>query len=343
MSENVFNLIGLGRQSGDFEAPGSAVPTTLLYPVESPVGFELDRGSAISKQDRGRNVRNAPGAGYHGIRGASATLPSQVRFGDFMNILEMSHAGNITPATLGGGLYRYDYPFEALAPTVVPNTVEGGNIDDASAQMRLVSALCGSLTIGFPALSVPGAAPWTLSADLMAFDREIVEVTPGIEASDVLEVAQGQYSRIYEGATSEAFADLAELIGLKSFTMTAQRNLVGRAYGSDSDLASKFGFTDQSNSTFTAQVAISNDSKSDFHDIWNVATPEPIGERHWRLLTLGGGGKMIWVDARVAILAVPYGEADGERLFDVSGEYVDDETLEANHQISVVTTVASLT
>jgi hypothetical protein len=343
LSENVFNLLGMGRQSGDFDAPGAAVPATFLYPIESPVGFELDRGSAYPKQDRGRNVRNNRGSGYHGVRGASTSLPSQVRFEDVPDILEQIYAGDISPVSLGGGLYRWDYPFEAGAPTVVPYTYEGGNIDNVDAQMRLLSCLISSLTMGFPAITVPGASPWTLSADVVAFDREIAEVTDPLTARANLEVAQGHLTRLYEGDTTEAFAALAELEGsLKSFTQTANRSLTGRAYGGADDLATKFGFTETSNATFEAMIGISPTSKSDFHDIWNVSAPSPIGERRWRLVCSGNGGRIFRVDARVGILGVPFDEADGERLFKVTGEYVDDDALDANHLVSVTNTVASL-
>lgn len=343
MSENVFNILGMGRQSGDFESPGSAVPATFLYPIEEPVGFELDRASAFPKQDRGRNVRNNRGSGYHGVRGASTTLASQVRYEDLMDILEMLYAGDVSPVSLGGGLYRWDYPFEPGAPTVVPYTLEGGNIDNADAQMRLTSCLVGSLTMGFPSITAPGASPWTLSADIIAFDREIAEVTDPLAARSGLEVAQGHLTQLFEGDTSEAFAALAELEGsLKSFTMTPNKSLTARAYGGTTDLATKFGYTDTANGTAEATIGISPTSKSDFHDIWNASAPTPIGERRWRLLNAGSGGRALRVDARVGLLGVPFDEADGERLFKVTAEFVDDDALDASHVVSVTNTVATL-
>src|SRR5689334_12054846 len=123
----------MGPQSGTFYDPGDAVAATFLYPVEDPVDFDLDRGSAFPDQDLGRNVRNNAGSGYHGVRGSSTTITSQVRFEDIMDILEMSYAGSIAPSSLGGGLYSWVYPFEHGDPTVVPYTLEGGNIDNTDA------------------------------------------------------------------------------------------------------------------------------------------------------------------------------------------------------------------
>lgn len=343
MSENVFNIVGFGRQAGTFDDPGAAVPTTFLYPVEDPVNFDLDRGSAYPKQDRGRNVRNFRGSGYHGVRGSSTTLPSQVRFEDVVDILEMLYSGNITPVSLGGGLFRWDYPFEALAPTVVPYTLEGGNTDDENSQMRLQSCLVSSATFSFPAITAPGASPWTLSAEIIGFDREIVALTDGIAARDDLQVVQGHLTRLLEGSTATAYASLPELEGsLKSFSLTADRSTTRRAYGGSTDLATRFGFSETSNGTFEMTLGINVDSKSDFHDIWNVSVPEPIAERRYRIIAAGGGGRLFWIDGRAGILAVPYDEADGERLFKVTGEWVDDDTLEASHQISVVNSVPTL-
>ena len=343
MSENVFNILGLGRQAGSFDAPGDAVAATFLYPVEDPVNFELDRASAYPKQDRGRNVRNTAGTGYHGVRGSSTTLTSQVRFEDLMDVLEMIYAGDIAPVALGGGLYQWDYPFELAAPTLVPYTLEGGNTDNTDAQMRLTSCLVSSLTIGFTALTSPGASPWTLSAEVLGFDREITELTDPLVARASLQVAQGHLTRLYEDTTATAFASLPELEGsLKSYTMTANRSLVRRAYGSDSDLPVAFGFSDMSNGTFEAQVGVSATAHSDFHDIWNATAPTPLGERRWRLYNIGPSSRSFTIDARVGIMAVPYDEADGERLFKVTGEFVDDDTLDASHQISIVNGISAL-
>lgn len=342
-SENVFNILALGRQSGTFDAPGSAVAATFLFPVEGPVGFELDRAPAFPKNDRGRNVRNNRGSGYLGVREASASPGAQLRFNDIMDFLEMHYAGNITPASLGGGLYRWDYPFEALAPTLVPYTLEGGNVDNVNAQMRLVSSLVSSLTLSFPGVAAGQASPWTLAADVMAFDREISELTDPLTERSDLEVAMGHLTRLYEGDTSVAFASLPELVGhLKRYTQTTQRSLIPRAYGSDSDLATAWGFSDTSNGTFEMDVAVSTDSKTDFHDIWNVTSPASIGEKRIRLVTPGNGGKSVINDVRAGLMAVPLADQDGERLFNVKGEMVDDDALEAMTQLSITNTLASL-
>lgn len=341
MSENVFNIVQLGSQGGSFTAPGSAAAATFLYPVEQPIDMTLDRASQFPKQDVGRNVRNRAGAGFHGMRGSTTTLAAQVRFEDVMDILEMSFAGGITPT--GSGPYVWVYPFEGGTPTVIPYTIEGGNTDAAQAQMRMVSCLVNQLTIGFSNITAPGASPWTLSAEVFGFDREINDLTADLTARSGLELVQGHLTRLYEGPTGTAFASLTELASsIKSFSATFNTNLARRAYGSASDVASKFGYTDQKNGTFEMSVAISSGAKSDFHDIWNAAAPASLGERRWRLKAAGTGTKVFILDLRAGIMAVPYDEADGERLFKVTGEIVDDTDLTGPAAISVTNSIAAL-
>jgi hypothetical protein len=447
VSENVFDVVQMGAQSGSFNAPGSAVPATLLFPVEAPINIELDRASTYPKQDRGRNARNTAGQGYHGLRGSSSSLPGEVAFEDIMDILEMHFAGGVVPS--GSNPYTWLYPFEADAPTIVPRTIQNGNKDSAESQARMISALVDSLTIGFEALTAPGAYPWTLSASLIGLDRDISALTAGVAGTNEVqtititatggtftlsflgvatgaiafdatgatiqtalraissingahvtvagaaggphmitfignfaasdqplivvgagsltggtatlvettkgvvptavagrtgrETVQGHLTRLYEGTTGTAFASLTEIAGsLKSYTQTTNRNLARRAYGSSSDQAVRFGFSDMSTGTFEANVGISPTAKSDFHDIWNAAAPAALGERRWRVKAIGTGTKVFQIDARVGIMAVPFDDVDGERVFKVTGEFVDDSTLGAPLAATIVNAIATL-
>lgn len=338
-SESVFNIVQFGPQSGTAYAPGSAVAATVLIPVESPVAFELDRGSQYPKQDRGRNVRNSAGSGFHGVRGAGTTLPLQVSFEDIMDFLEMHYSGGIVPS----GTYTWVYPFEAVTPTLIPRTIQGGNTDASQSQQRLTSALIDSLTLGFPDIVAPGAFPWTLSATILAFDRETSALTGSLAARTGREVVQGHLTTLSEGTTGTAFAALSELANaLKSFTITTNRNLARRAYGGTTDIATRYGFKDMSSGTIEAKVQISVTSKSDFMDIWNVASPASLGERRWRVKAIGTGSKAFTIDLRAGIMAVPVDDVDGERVFKVTGEIVDDSTLSAPAQITVVNSIAAL-
>lgn len=341
MSENVFNLIQLGRQSGTFAAPGSAAAASFIFPVDGPVAFDLERGSAIPQQDRGRNSRNSAGTGYHGVRRAGATLPFEAHYEDLMDILEMHCAGSISPS--GSGPYVWAYPFEAVSPTIFPYTAEGGNTDIASAEQVLRSVLVSQLTLGFPNVKAGQASPWAGSATLLGIDRTATALTGSLAARTGLETIQGHLTTIAEGTTGTAFASLGVLAGsLRMYTQTSNRSLTLRAYGSTSDLATGFGFSEKSNTTFEALIAVSSTAKTDFHDIWNVASPAALGERRWRLKAIGNSGKILTIDARVAITSVTFDEDEGERLFRVSGEMVDDATLGAPWLATITNSIAAL-
>lgn len=339
MSENVYDIVQLGAQVGTFVAPGVAVPATIKYPISDHISPELDLGSAYPKLDRGRNVKNLGGSGYHGVRKASVPLPSEVRFEDIWWLLERIYAGGIIPT--GSNPYTRVYPYETGAASVIPMTIETGNIDSAAAQERLVSALISSLQMGFTTIDPGSASPWTLSADILAFDREVSALTPGLtEVANPLETVQGHLTRLYEGSVATAFGALAELgSSLKSFTMTAERSLALRAYGSTSDRASKFGYTDMSNATYELVVAVSPTAKTDLHDTWNTSGAT-IGERRLRVKAIGTGSKVFQIDARAGMFAIPWDDANGERVYKVTGEFADDATLDASHVITLVNTIA---
>lgn len=339
MSEDVYNVVQIGSQGGTTAAPGSAVAAKFLFPITDRISPDLELGSAYPTLHRGRNVRNLGGSGYHGVRRASVTLPAEVRFEDLPEILEMIY-GHVTAPT-GANPYTWLYPFEAVAPTIVPATIETGNIDVGSAQERLVSALINSITLGFSAITAGQASPWTLSAEVLAFDRAVNALTGGLSARGTnLETVQGHLTRFYEGSTSTAFGSLAESAAtLRSFTMTATRNLALRAYGSDSDLAQKYGFTDLSNATYEMLVAVNATTKTDLHDTWNTSGAT-IGERRIRLRAAGSGSKQFTLDALAGMFAIPWDDSDGERVYKITGEFADDATLGASHTLEVVNTVS---
>jgi hypothetical protein len=338
MSERVFDICQIGSQGGSFTSPGSAVPATFLYPLNAAVNPDLDRASQYPSQDRGRNSRNAAGQGFHGMRGSAVTLPAEARFEDLQDLLEM-HYSVVSPS--GSGPYIRAYPFEVGTPTLLPKTIQLATIDATQAQMRMISCLIDSMTLSFADITVPGASPWQMSASVIGLDRDIAAYTGSLSAKAGLETIQGHLTTLLEGTTGTAFASLTELAAhLKSFSITTNRVLRRRGYGGTTDVATKFGFGDKSNGTIEAKVAVSATSKSDFHDIWDAAAPASLGERRWRIQAIGTGTKVVTLDFRVGIMAVPYDEADGERLFKVTGELVDDATLNALAMATITNSIA---
>lgn len=338
MSENVFNIVQLGYQGGTHDAPGSAVPATVLIPISDVVNPELTHGGAYPALHRGRNVRNMGGSGYKGVRKGALTITSELRFEDVILWLELIY-GHATPT----GAFTWLYPYEVGAPSVIPATIEVGNIDSVSAQQRLVSCLVDSFTIGFSAITAGQASPWTLSAQLLAIDLEDSALTGSLEAIDpILETVQGHLTQLFALDVGTAFGSLPELeASLRSFTMTANRDRRLRAYGGTNDKASKFGEGDLSNVTYELTVGVNADTKTVLHDVWNTSGGT-LGEDRIRLLATGSGSKTLTIDALAGMFAEPMDNDDGERVYKISGEFADDADLDAGHTIEVVNTVSAL-
>jgi len=340
VSEGVFRVLQLGAQSGTPASPGSAVAATVLYPCEPGGPATLDRGSAIPNEDVGRNVRNRPGRGYHGLRAAELSFESDVRFEDVMRLLEMCFAGGVTPT--GTNPYTWVYPLEGGVPTLKPYTIEEGVVGDTNDQWRMQSCFITELTLSYDSLAAPGAQPWRASGTIIGFDRTINALTAALSAPATLETAMGHLTRIYEGSTATAYASLAELSSsLIRHSITINRNLVLRPYGGTTDIASAIGFSEKTTATFESQIRITPGTKAATHDVYNVAGGA-VSDRRWRVAVAGTGTKIINFDGRVAQLQVNIDNNNGERVYAVSGEYVDDSTLNAPLTATVVNGVASL-
>lgn len=340
MSEGVYRILQLGAQSGTLAAPGSAVAATVLYPCEPGGPPTLDRGSAIPNEDVGRNVRNRPGRGYHGLRAAELSFESDVRFEDVMRLLEMHYAGGV--AATGVGPYTWVYPLEGGVSTIKPYTIEEGVVGDTNDQWQLASAAINELTFSYDALAAPGTQPWRASASMVAFDRSISALTAALSAPATLETAMGHLTIINDGSTATAYASLTELSSsLISFSMTTSRQLVPRPYGGSTDLSSAFGFSEKTTATFEAMLRITSGTKTAAYDTFNSAGGA-ITDRRWRVQCSGSGTKKFTIDGRVSILKVDIDDRDGERTYMVSGEFVDDTTLTAPVAITVINGQAAL-
>lgn len=339
MSENVFHVAQIAPQAGTMAALGSSVVAITKLPVTAVVSPELDRGTAYPQEDWGRNIANRAGRGYHGIRAATGSMAGEVTFEQFMHLLEMHYAGGVVPT--GVGPYTWVYLLEAGGSTVIPYTLEIGS-ETSQDQYELVGLLIDELTVGFDALAAPGASPWTFDASWLAANRVQAALTASLNSTAV-ETLQGHLSVLKEGTTATAFAALSELSSsLIQFSMTTRRNLVLRPYGSASDTAAKMGYSAKTSGEFSAMVAISATSKSNIYDIHEVA--ESIAsERRWRITADGAGNNIAHLDFRAGFMQVTRGERDGEAVYEISGEIVDDSTLGAAAGWTVVSSVADLT
>jgi hypothetical protein len=342
MPESVFHVVHLGRQAGTMAEPGTEVGgDKVLYPVSEPVVIELDRATEYPAQDWGRNAAARAGTGYHGVRGASFPLASQLRFEDFMYLAESHYAGDITPTDLGGGLYRWVYPLESGIPTLVPLTVESGS-ESSLDQWAAVGSFCNQMTLTFEDLDSPGAHPWMIESDWLALNRVARPLTFDPVLPTLLEVAQGQNSLIHLGPTSEAFADLDELpASLISFSLATDRHMELRAYGGDTDGASSVGFSEKTTGEVTMKIRITSTSKSRVYDEWENGSPFSDDLRV-RIDVPGSGSKQMYLDFALGMTAIPVGTRGGERVYEVTGQILDEEDLDAPAQITLENGISAL-
>src|SRR5207253_39393 len=124
MAEAVFNIVQLGRQS----VVGTAVAATTIFPADAGfLGFDLARAAESPDEDFGSTSREQPGRGSTGVRWATATLPTVMRFQDFMHPLEMHVQTGVTP-TVSGGYWSYVYTFDEtgnlVSTAVKPYTLQ---------------------------------------------------------------------------------------------------------------------------------------------------------------------------------------------------------------------------
>lgn len=335
MSEQVYRVVQIGKET----TPGTAVPATVQLALDAATP-ELDRASQFGAEDYGRSVRNHAGRGYHGMRGSTMPFACDVTFEQVMYLLEMHFAGGITPS--GAGPYIWTYPFEGGTATRKTYTIEEGVVGSTQDEWRMTGCLVDELTLEYDALAAPGASPWRASGTFLGFDRTNTAMTAAL-TMPALETIMGHLTILKEGTTATAFASLAELTAtLIRFSFTTSRSNVRRAYGSTSDVATAWGQSEKAGGTFEAMLKIASTTKTDTLDIWN-ASGGALGERRWRIEAIGSGTKKLQLDSRTGFTKVGIDDRDGERVYAIEGELVDDTTLAAPIAAIVTNSVSVLT
>lgn len=338
MAEAVFHKFQLGNGAGTMAAPGVSQAAAVILPVTEPVVIELDRASAYPAEDYGRNARNHAGRGRHGVRGATFSLRAEATFQNVMEFLELHYAGNVSPT--GIGPYTWPYPLEAGSPTLIPATGETATETAQDAYETIF--LIDELTIGFSDLTSPGANPWEIEASCVGLDRVAAAITGALSAPAALESMMGHLSILKLGTTATAFASLAEISAvLVGASISTQRHLVLRAYGGASDAPTAFGFSEKTTGQITFRTKITSTTKTDILDAWEAAG-STLGEKRLRITVDGNGNNVAHFDARIGTIVVGTADRDGERVYDVTAELVDDTTLNAPCQWTIVNDIATL-
>ena len=336
MSEQVYNIVQFGRQAN----VATAVAADTVFPVDQGfLGFELDRASESPDEDYGSSSREQAGRGSTGVRLATASLPFVARFQDIFHIFEMHVAGTSGTPTGTASPYTYTYTFDDTSDTLVPYTVEYGVDGSTQDEWEAYGVIASELELGFDALSAPGNSMWRGSASLVALSRGPAAITGSQSAPASLETMEGHLTTLAEGSTSTAFGSLSAVDAtLKQFSFRSNINATGRAYGSASDVASRWGRSAKGEVEFDALVAINSTTDTDILDIYEVAGALPT-ERRWRLTIDGSGDNSMTIDFRCRFTAVNVGEHEGERLYAVTGVWVKDSTLAGRGQINLMNAV----
>lgn len=316
-----FRYLQFGQQS----AFATAVAATTIFPCDPGSGeFTIDRATESPDEDHGTAIRHQPGRQSTGVRLATASISSPLRFQDFGHILQMGMAAE---ATAGSGTVTHTYTGDVnSSTTVVPYTVE---IVDGTQAWEANGVLADSFDLGFDALSAPGNSMWTINANLKAWQYVTTTATGSLTVPTTLETAEGHLTTLSEGSTSTAFGSLSELDAhLISYRVSVDAPKMYRAYGDTSiDYAVDWD-PGKRETSIEASFKLSASSISDFFDIFNVSGSVPTARR-WRVLITGSGLNTISIDHRIVFTDVhvnPDGR-DGERTVDVSGYAVYDSTL----------------
>ena len=342
MSEAVFNVVAFGRQADI----ATAVAATTIFPVDSGfLGFELDRAAESPESDYGLSSREYPGMESYGVRWATASMPFVGRFQDIMHAFEM-HVDTIGTPTGTASPYSWAYTFDEtgslLSSALKPYTIEYGVDGSTQDEWRAVGVIADTLEFGFDALSAPGNSMWRGSLGLVALDREYSALTGSATVPTTLETMEGHFTTLAEGATGTAFAALPALSGsLKQFSFSSSLGAAGRAYGGTTDKAVCIGRSARGEVTFDALIGISATSKTDIHDIYNVASALAT-ERRWRLTIDGSGANAMTIDFRCRFRSVNVGDHENERLYAVNGVWVYDSTLGGRGQFTLANAVATI-
>jgi len=339
MSEGVFQTVQLGRQS----AVATGTAATTVFPVNSGfLGFNLDRGTEIPKEDFGSTSAHLSGRGSHGVRWATADLEVVARFEDVMHLFEM-HVAAISGGTATGGTYTYvfDETSSLLSSGLKPYTIEYGVNGTTQDEWRAIGAVCDELELGFDALTAPGNSMWTAKANLVAINRTQTALTDSLSAPGTLTTIEGHLTIFAEGAGTAAYAALGTASAtLKQFSFKSKNNAVGRAYGGTADTATAIGRSDKGEIDFDALLVISSTTDSDIRAIYDVSGSVPT-ERRWRLVSTVGT-QSLTIDFKALITKVDREDADGERVYAVSGKCVYDSTLSGRMKITLVSNTTTI-
>jgi hypothetical protein len=333
MAEAAYRVLQLGQET----TFGTSVAATTIFPCDPGSGeFELDRAAESPDEDYGLAVRHQAGRGSFGVRLATGSLNSVMRFEDFGHLLQMMFGA---PTTTGSGPYVHTFTGDPTSSyTHKLYTVE---VSDDTQDWDVTSVVATQLDMSFDALTAPGNAMWNASVTLQGLDKAKSTATASLSAPTALETMEGHLTTLSVGSTATAFGSLTAMTDhLKSASISISQAKPPRVAGGTSDKAYAYG-RQKREITIDLQLKESVTSIAEF-DIFNVTGGLPT-DRRIRLAVDGSGNNAFTQDYRIRYTAVPIEpDVDGERLVHVTGYGVYDSTLASDLSLALTNDVEAL-
>lgn len=332
MAEAAFRSVQIGKET----TKGTEVNATLVLPVETTSGeLTLVRGTNTPDEDYGRAQRNRTLRASHGVKNVTGSVSSVATFQTLPHFLQMALGDVVT--TGSGAPYTHTIESDTTADTTSAYTWE---VNDDTQDWIGTGIVIPSFELGFDAVAAGENAPWMLSADLQGMTFAKGTATAA-QSAPAMETMEGHLTTISQGSTATAFASLTALTSkMVAFSLSYSCEKPPRPYAGTDTYAAHGRRKGLGTVTMTGMIHA--DTVAAFWDNYAVAGSIPTYLRY-RVAVDGASTNAMTVDFQGLITDVhvePDGR-DGERLFSITVETVDDSTLDTDLSIGIINGTAS--
>ena len=298
--------------------------TRVLMARITNAGFNKPR--EFVEEDRGTLVAAQRFIG--GVKDYGFTIEGDATYEQLGWFLATTVIGSVSPTTINTTGYRFTYTPQTTAggDTLQAATVEFG---DDTQEYECEYCEGTRLTLGFDTLTVGQATPVRFSADYFTQSLSSNTKTAGLTPPTV-ETILATGANFYLGATSTAFASLAELTGsLRSLNLTYDNQLARKVYVGDGDTFSNLG-RGRRIITFDAEVEGNSDGVTRFVE-WDLGTQKRARIRFQGTEITGSSPsttKKLQIDMRFVLTSFdPLGAVDTNTTYRLSGRCLPDSAL----------------
>lgn len=332
MAEAAFRSVQIGKET----TYGTEVNATLVLPVDTATGeLVLVRGTNTPDEDYGRAIRNRTLRGSHGVRNVTGSVSAVATFQTLPHFLQMALGDVVT--TGSSAPFTHVIERDTTADTTASYTWE---VNDDTQDWIGVGITIGSWELGFDAVAAGANSPWMFNGDLQGVNLSTGTATAA-QSAPAMETMEGHLTSFSEGTTGTAFGSLTGLTSkIVSFSISGSDEKPQRVYAG-TDLATAHGRR-KGMCTVSMTSILDSTMATALWTTYNVAGAIPT-YRRWRVSVDGAGTNAMTIDMQLKITDVHI-EADGrdgERLFSVTAETVDDATLDTDVSVSIVNATTS--